>query len=138
MHIKYRKPNLAENNFETISATEGGYSCKCKHVENHFHLIFRNFKARVLLCLLQWKVGVLFIKGNCCIFTDSSKSSRAKKRTKRSKNEKKLKSLSPLSKRMSAGMGNDTRASDGLFPFGNQSSAMGHSSTGADEYELKV
>ncbi|XP_055544011.1 tetratricopeptide repeat protein 14 [Wyeomyia smithii] len=70
--------------------------------------------------------------------TDSSKSSRAKKRTKRSKADKKLKSLSPLSKRMSAGMGNDTRASDGLFPFGNQSSALGHSSSGADEYEQKV
>ncbi|XP_065084214.1 tetratricopeptide repeat protein 14-like isoform X2 [Ochlerotatus camptorhynchus] len=69
--------------------------------------------------------------------SDSSRSSRPKKRSKRSKTEKKQKSLSPLSKRMSAGMGNDTRGHDGPFPFGNQA-AHGHPPAGTDEYELKV
>ncbi|XP_052563411.1 tetratricopeptide repeat protein 14 homolog isoform X2 [Culex pipiens pallens] len=71
----------------------------------------------------------------------SSRSSRPKKRLKRAKNDKKLKSLSPLSKRMSAGMGNDARGGDGSFPFGNQSAASTSLSSGIppqDEYEQKV
>ncbi|XP_058447447.1 tetratricopeptide repeat protein 14 homolog [Malaya genurostris] len=70
--------------------------------------------------------------------SDSSRSSRAKKRNKRSKSVKKPKSLSPLSKRMSAGMGNDSRATDGLFLLTNHPATAGHSSAGADEYEQKV
>ncbi|XP_055591995.1 tetratricopeptide repeat protein 14 homolog isoform X2 [Uranotaenia lowii] len=65
--------------------------------------------------------------------SDSSRSSAPKKRNKRSKSVKKQKSLSPLSKRMSAAMGNDIRGGNGPFSFGNQ-----QTSGAADDYEQKV